>query len=60
MSESVVWVKFNMNTETYVSNLLMEGLGQPFAISSQTNGTTYILAYKNSVARIFKVRIYDI
>ena len=49
-----------MKTETYVSNLLMEGLGQPFAISSQTNGTTYILAYKNSVARIFKVRIYDI
>ena len=59
VEESVAWARFNMNTETYLSNFLIEGVGRAYALNSQTDETSYMIVYLSTIAQIIKVRISE-
>ena len=59
VADSVAWARFNMSSETYLSNFLIEGVGRAYALNSQTDETSYMIVYLTTIAQIIKVRISE-
>ena len=54
---SVLLVRFDLSSKTYLSNLALEGIGTGQALASETDETSYLIVFSEPKIMLIKVSI---